>query len=175
MLSLVYAPNLIFKQIAKEVSSVNDQTRHIVDEMFEVLRKEKGIGLGANMVGILQRIVVINWVEGNIKKAFINPKIISSSEEMQKFREASLSFPGIEADISRPKKIKISYIDYDNQKQEMEAEGFLSTLIQHEMDYLNGKVFLDHLSKIKRDILLKKMKKFIKFNPPHIHTEHCHH
>jgi peptide deformylase len=127
--------------------------------MFDVLTKEKGIGLGANMVGLLDRLIVLDWPEGNIKCAMINPEITWMCDEMQTFEEASLSYPGISAMISRPKKIKLSYLDCDNTKCEMEAEGYLSTLIQHEIDYLNGRVFLDHLSKLKRDALLKKMKK----------------
>jgi peptide deformylase len=176
-LELIYAPNKIFKQISEPVQKVNDEIRSIIDQMFVILEQQQGIGLGANMVGILKRIIVINWNDGkkNIQFSMINPVITWSCQEMQEFKEASLSFPGIEANIKRPKEIKISYTDYQDQKQEMQAEGFLSTLIQHELDYLDGKVFLDHLSKLNCDRLLKKTQKFIKANPPHIHGEHCHH
>lgn len=175
MLSLVYAPNVIFKKTAKAVTEVDDQIRIIIDQMFEITEKEGAIGLAGNMVGILQRIIVINWKINNVKLSMVNPEIIDFSDHMQEFKEASLSFPGIEANITRPKKITVSYLDYQNKPQEMEAEGFLATIIQHEIDYLDGKVFIDHLSKIKRDRLLKKMQKFIKHNPPHIHNEHCNH
>ena len=175
MLPLIYAPNKIFQEIAQPVKEVNDDIRHIIDEMFKTLKIENAIGLGANMVGILQRIIVIDWKKENIKISMVNPVISYFSEEMQEFTEGSLSFPGIEAKISRPKKIKLSYLDYNNQKQEMEAEGFLATLIQHEIDYLDGKIFYDYLSKIKRDRLIIKMKKFLKKHPPHIHDEHCNH
>lgn len=89
--------------------------------------------------------------------------------------ERSLSFPGIEAPITRSKAIKINYLDYHGNKQELEAQDFLATVIQHEVDYLNGKVFLDHLSKLKRDTLLKKMLKYIKMHPPHVHGSSCRH
>jgi peptide deformylase len=164
MLSLIYAPNTIFKQIAKPVAKIDDQVRRNIDEMFEVMAKEKGIGMGANMVGLLDRIIVLDWPEGNIKLSMINPEITWLSKETQQFEEASLSYPSISAIITRPNKIKLSYLDLDNKKHEMEAEGFLSTLIQHEIDYLNGITFLDHLSKLKREVLLKKMQKFKMLN-----------
>lgn len=160
MLKLIYAPNEIFKQVAKPVKKIDDQILKNIDDMFCVLEKEQGLGLGANMVGLLERIIVLDWPEGNIKIPMINPEIIFKSNEMQQFEEASLSYPGISAIITRPKKIKVTYLDSKNKEKEMEAEGFLSTLIQHEIDYLNGVTFLDHLSKLKRDTLLKKMKKF---------------
>lgn len=159
MLSLIHAPHKIFKQIAKPIVKIDDQVRQNINEMFDVLTKEKGIGIGANMVGLLDRIIVLDWPEGNIKLAMINPEITWMSDETQEFEEASLSYPGISAIITRPKKIKLSYLDSKNTYQKMDAEGYLSTLIQHEIDYLNGTVFLDHLSKLKRDSLLKKMKK----------------
>ena len=162
MLSLIYAPNNIFQKTAKPVEKIDDKVRQNIDEMFAVLGKEDGIGLGANMVGLLDRIIVLDWPQGNIKLPMINPEITYLSDETQQFEEASLSYPGIKAKITRPKKIKVTYLDCDNKKQEMEAEGYLSTLIQHEIDYLNGKVFLDHLSNLKRNILLKKMNKFNK-------------
>lgn len=162
MLSLIYAPNDIFKKTAKPVEKIDDKVRQNIDEMFAVLSKEEGIGLAANMVGLLDRIIVLDWPQGNIKLPMINPEITWLSDETQQFEEASLSYPGIKAKITRPKKIKLSYLDCDNNKQEMEAESYLSTLIQHEIDYLNGKVFLDYLSSLKREMLLKKMNKFSK-------------
>ena len=175
MLSLIYAPNKIFKEISAPVEQVDDTIRDIIDQMFELLEKQRGIGLAANMVGILKRIVVINSPEDKVKMSMVNPQITYKSAETQQFEEASLSYPNIEAIITRPKKIKLSYLDYNNQKQEMEAEGFLATLIQHEIDYLDGKVFLDYLSKLKRDKLLKRMEKLSKFVTPHVHGEHCNH
>ncbi len=177
VLSIVSAPNPIFKKKCELVSVVDDSIRKIADDMLETLEYERAVGLGANMLGITKAIAVVNLNEGGISKpyVFINPEIFWRSEEMQGFEEASLSFPGISADISRPSKIKIKYLDYEGTAQELEAEGFLASVIQHEVDYLNGKTFLDHLSKMKRDMLIKKMEKFIRLNPPHVHSEHCHH
>ena len=105
----------------------------------------------------------------------VNPEITEISKETQTFEEASLSFPGISAKITRPKKIKVKYLDYEGRKQLLEADNFLSTVVQHEIDYLDGKIFLDYLSKMKRDMLINKMKKHIKNHPPHIHTSSCSH
>lgn len=176
-LQLVYAPNPIFKQKALPVNKVDDEIRMLVDQMLNTVYVEGGIGIGGNMVGILKRIVVIDLQENRLRnpRIFINPEITWYSKEMQTFKEASLCFLGIDADITRPKTIKMNYLDYDGNFQEIEADGFLATVIQHEVDYLNGKIFLDHLSKLKRDHLIKKMEKHIKMHPPHIHGAGCRH
>ncbi|ABV75004.1 Polypeptide deformylase [Rickettsia akari str. Hartford] len=129
------------------------------------------------MVGILKRIAIVELHENNKSSpiVLINPEITYFSEAKQTFIECSLSFPGIEASITRSKVIKVKYLDYDGNKQELDAEGFLATVIQHKIDYLNGKTFLDYLSKLKRDMLLKKMLKHIKLHPPHIHGNTCRH
>lgn len=176
-LQLVYAPNAIFRKKALPVEAVNDRVRALIGQMFEVLQIENGIGLGANMVGLLERIVVINMWERDklLTYSMVNPEIIESSKETRVFEEASLSFPGISAKIARPKQIKVKYLDYHGNQQILEADNFLSTVVQHEIDYLDGKIFLDYLSKIKRDMLINKMKKYMKNHPPHIHTPFCSH
>lgn len=176
-LQLVYAPNPIFKQKAQAVEMVDDEVRGLIDAMFATLYVERGIGLGANMVGVLKRIVVIDLQEGGKKTplALVNPQITSKSEETQTYLEASLCFPGISADVTRPKAVTVKYLDYDGKPQQLEAEGFLATVVQHEMDYLDGKVFLDYVSRMKRDMLLKKMNKHMKLHPPHVHGVHCSH
>lgn len=177
ILDIVNAPDPIFRNKAKPVAKVTDETRELVDAMFATMEYERAVGLGANMVGILQRIAVVDLHEGGHSKpyCFINPEITWKSEETQTFEEASISFAGISAEITRPKAIKVSYLDRDGNKQELEADGFLACVIQHEIDYLDGKTFLDHLSKMKRDMLVKKMLKHIKMHPPHVHGEHCNH
>lgn len=176
-LQLVYAPNPIFRQKALPVDKVDDEIRSLVDKMLATVYVEGAVGLGSNMVGVLKRIVVIDLQEGGARnpRIFINPEITWYSEEMQTFKEASLCFLGIDADVTRPKAIKMNYLDYDGKPQEIEAEGFLATVIQHEVDYLGGKIFLDYLSKLKRDTLMKKMEKHIKMHPPHIHGAGCRH
>ena len=174
---IVYAPNDIFKKQAEHIEVVDDNIRIIVDKMLNTMQIERAVGLGANMVGILKRIAVVDLHENNKSSPiiFINPEITYFSNDKQTFTERSLSFPGIEAPITRSKAIKMNYLDYHGNKQELETHDFLATVIQHEVDYLNGKVFLDHLSKLKRDTLLKKMLKHIKMHPPHVHGSDCRH
>ena len=176
-LKIIAAPNQIFRTKAEPVAEVNDEILELVDAMFATMEFERAVGLGANMVGVLKRIAVVDLHDGGISKpyCFINPEIIWRSEETQVFEEASLSFAGISAEITRPKAIKLNYLDRDGIQQELEAEGFLACVIQHELDYLDGITFLDHLSKMKRDMLVKKMLKHIKMYPPHVHGEHCKH
>lgn len=177
ILSIVYAPNPIFKKKAEKIETVTDDIRKIADDMLQTMQFERAVGLGANMLGITKAIAVVDLNEGGVSRpyVFINPEIYWKSQETQTFEEASLSFPGISANITRPYAIKIKYLDYDGTSKDLEAEGFFASVIQHEVDYLNGITFLDHLSKMKRDMLIKKMEKFIKQHPPHVHSEHCHH
>lgn len=176
-LSLVTAPNAIFKTKCEPVAAVTDETRSLVDGMFKVLEEEHAVGLGANMVGLSKRIAIVDLHESGVSKpyTFINPVITWRSDETQTFEEASLSFPGISANITRPRAIKLSFLDYNGVPQELEAEGYFATVIQHEVDYLEGKVYLDYLSPLKRDMLMKKMQKFIKQNHVHVHTDACRH
>lgn len=163
-LSLIIAPDPIFSQCAEPVAIVDDAIRRLISEMFEVLYREQGVGLGANMVGLLKRIIVIDLQEGGLKTplAMINPEIISSSDEMQAREEASLSFPGIHGKVSRPKSIEVRYLDEQGETRSLQADGWLATVIQHERDYLDGIVYLDYLSKMKRTMLMKKMLKQFK-------------
>lgn len=168
-LHLITAPDPIFRQKAEVVEVVDDDIRAIVDQMFEVLYAEKGLGLGANMVGVLKRICVVDLGEDGKREpiTLINPEIIEASDELEEYEEASLSYPGISAKIKRPKEITVKFLDRDGKAQELKAEVPLSTVIQHEMDYLGGRTYLDHLSKMKRDRLLKKMQKYLKFRHSH--------
>ncbi|MGI4775926.1 MAG: peptide deformylase [Janthinobacterium lividum] len=176
-LQLIYAPNVIFRIKAELVEVVNDEIRLLADRMIKTLQAEGAVGLAANMVGISKRIAIVsaNPSENLSFLVLINPEIVWVSKEHQSFKEASLCFPGISAKISRPKAIKVKYIDYNGNSKELEAEGFLATIIQHKVDYLDGKIYLDYLSKLKADTLLKKMQKHVKQHPPHIHSSHCRH
>ena len=176
-LPIIYAPHIIFRTKAEPVVLVDDDVRKLVDDMFDTMYFEGAIGLGANMVGALKRVAVVDLREKEVKSpyTFINPIITWRSDEMQTYNERSFSFPGISADISRPKAIKIRYLDYAGEEKELEADGFFATVIQHEVDYLDGKIFIDYLSKIKQDILLRKMQKYLKNHTPHIHGAHCNH
>ena len=176
ILSIVYAPHPIFKQKAKSIDKIDDLIRQFANDMLDTMYFENAVGIGANMLGIDQRIIVVDIKQAASKTyVMINPEIIETSTEIIEHEEASLSFPGISALIKRPSKIKVKYLDIDNKEQILEAEGFLARVILHENDYLNGITYLDHLSKMKRDILTTKMIKYIKHNPPHVHGKHCNH
>lgn len=177
VLQIIYAPNPVFKQVAKPIAKVDNEIRELAKDMLDTMYFEHAVGLGANMLGIDRRIVVIDLQQNSVKNPYvmINPEIINSSSSTCEFEEASISFPGISASISRPEKITVKYLNLDGVEQTLEADGFFARVIQHEIDYLNGKIFLDYVSKLKRDMLMKKMLKYLKNNPPHIHGIHCHH
>jgi peptide deformylase len=167
-LHLIYAPDMIFKAKAEPVTTIDDNIRLLAGQMHQVMQQNHGIGLGANMVGVLKRIVVIDMhieedgIEHHKKLTLINPLIVEKSVEKQNFEEASLSFPGISAHVPRHTHIKVQYIDENAQEQEVEAKGFFSCVLQHEIDYLDGKTFLDYQSRLDRQILLKKTQKYQK-------------
>ena len=160
-LPLIFAPNPVFRQKASAVDIFDASLRQQIAAMFETLYENRGLGLAGNMVGLLKQIIVIDLQTDGTKTplVLINPEITDESSEFQVFTEASLSFPGIEAEISRPKSISISYMDATGTEQTLSADGFLATVIQHEMDYLVGRTYLDHLSRLKRNNLLRKYKK----------------
>ncbi len=177
LLTLVTAPDPIFKQRSTPVEAVDDDVRRLVDDLFHTLEVEQAVGMAAPMVGVLKRIAIADLQEGGVSTplTFINPEIIRRSDERQEVEEASLCFPGISAVISRPQAITVSYLDYEGKAAEMSAEGFLASVIQHEVDYLDGITYLDHLSRLKRDGLMKKMQKFLREHPPHVHGAGCAH
>lgn len=178
VLPLVIAPHPIFKQKAAPIDAVNADIQKLMDDMLETMYSEHGIGIAGNMVGILKRVVVVDLFE-NKKRAPIfmaNPEVVTASEEKQVVEEASLCFPEIYAKISRPSHVTVKFLDYNNQQQTLEAAGLLSSCIQHEIDYLNGITFIDYLAPMKRDVLLRKMKKAIKKGyAPHVHSAACNH
>jgi peptide deformylase len=176
-LNLIYGMNKIFKQKAEPVDQITDEIREVANSMAKTMYFEQAVGVGANMVGVLKRIIVVDIREDNENNLFImiNPEITDFSKEKQVFEEASLCFPGIAANVERPKEIHVKYQDLEGKNHELDASGFLSSVIQHEVDYLDGKIFLDHLSKIKRDTLIRKMEKHQRLHPPHVHGKNCRH
>lgn len=178
ILPLIMAPHPIFKKKAESVQDVNDAIRTTLDDMLETMLSEHGIGIAGNMVGILKRLVVIN-LQGendNTTLYMVNPEITAFSEEKQTVEEGSLCFLGIASPVDRPRKITVNYLDYHGTPQVLEAEGLLSSCIQHEVDYLNGVTFLDRISPMKRDMLVRKMNKAKKRGfVPHVHTDACNH
>ena len=143
-----------------DVETVDAEIRTLVDDMAESMYEADGIGLAAIQIGVAKRVLVIDLDQKEGKKnprAFINPKILWASEDMAVFEEGCLSVPEIWDDVERPARIKCEYLDRDGKKQILEADGMLATCLQHEMDHLNGVLFIDHLSRLKRSMAIKKL------------------
>jgi len=163
---IIKVPNLILKKISKPVEEVNDEIRSILDDMLDTMYAAPGIGLAAIQIGIPLRMLVIDISkeEKNDPLFFINPEIVEPSKDLSSFEEGCLSVPGIWEEIERPDKCKVKFLNRKGKKQEKKCNGLLATVIQHEMDHLEGIVLVDHLSRLKKDLSIKKSIKFQK-NP----------
>ena len=155
-------PNKVLREKSLKVESVDKDLQNLMDDMLETMYAAPGIGLAAIQVGIPKRIIVldISYKEGNKNPMyFVNPEIIEKSNKNSTYEEGCLSVPGQFAEIDRPDKCHIKYLDYFGQHKEMKAEGMLATCIQHEMDHLEGILFIDYLSKLKKSMIVKKLSK----------------
>lgn len=164
-LKLYEYPHPILKKKAEKVVEVNDDLRKLLDDMLETMYASNGCGLAAPQIGLSKRIVVIDIAgEGEEPNPLymVNPEIIWSSEEKEISEEGCLSVPGQRAEVERPAAVRIRYLDYDGKEQEMLAEEFLAVAAQHEIDHLDGVLYIDHLSRLKRQMLLKKLEKYRK-------------
>jgi len=162
-LEVLHFPDKRLRKIAKPVENVDKDIRNIIDQMFYTMYEEKGIGLAATQVNIHKRIIVIDVSENKKEKVcLINPEILFLSDENEIMEEGCLSVPGFYETVSRPKNIKVSTLNYNGELIEFEAEGLLSTCIQHEIDHLNGKLFVDYISTLKRNRIEKKIIKLKK-------------
>lgn len=160
--SILTAPDPRLKVVSEPVAKVDGEIRTLVDDMIETMYGADGIGLAAIQVGVAKRVLVMDIDQKDGKKnpkAYINPKILWASEELVTFEEGCLSVPEIWDEVERPAKIRAEYLDRDGKRHEIEAEGLLATCLQHEMDHLNGVLFVDHLSKLKRSMAMKKLQK----------------
>ena len=159
---ILTAPDPRLQAISTDVETVDDAIRQLVDDMAESMYAADGIGLAAVQIGVPQRVIVIDLDQKEGKRnprAFINPKILWASDEVAVYEEGCLSVPEIWDDVERPARIKCEYLDRDGNKQLLEADGLLATCLQHEMDHLNGVLFIDHLSRLKRSMAIKKLTK----------------
>ena len=164
-LPIVLAPDPVLKAKAKPVAAVDDSIRRLMDDMLETMYAAPGIGLAANQVNVLKRVLVLDVArEGEPPKpmGMANPEVVWKSEEQSVYNEGCLSLPEHYADITRPAAVRVRYLDRDGKGQEIEADGLLATCIQHEIDHLNGVLFVDHLSALKRNMILKKLVKLKK-------------
>ena len=157
---IIIEPDPILRKKSQPLEKVDDQLKNLMDDMLETMYDAPGIGLAAVQIGILKRIVVIDVSKENEKKNpffFINPIIKFRSKKTSVYEEGCLSLPGHFAEVERPAECEIDYIDYNGNKKNLKASGILATCVQHEIDHLNGILFIDYLSKLKKDMIIKKL------------------
>ena len=155
-------PNKLLRQVSKSIDKVGDEERALMDDMLETMYDAPGIGLAAIQIGVPKRIIVMDISRDENKKEpryFVNPVIKSRNKEKAKYEEGCLSVPDQFAEIERPNSCEVEYLDYDGNKQLLKADGLLATCIQHEMDHLEGILFIDYLSKLKKSMIIKKLSK----------------
>ena len=154
-------PNKILRQVSKPVLKVDKKIQYLMDDMLETMYHASGIGLAAIQIGVPKRIIVMDLVREGEKKPmyFVNPMIREKNSIKSIYEEGCLSVPNQFAEIERPSKCEVEYLDYNGEKQLKVAEGLLATCIQHEMDHLEGILFIDYLSKLKKSIIVKKLSK----------------
>ena len=162
---IIILPDKRLRQVSEPVKAVDAQVRALVDDMFETMYKAPGVGLAAIQIGVPKRIVTADTAKKDEEKqpqVFINPEIVWSSEEKATYEEGCLSIPEYYEEVERPAQVKVKFTDLDGKTHEIEADGLLSTVLQHEIDHLNGVLFIDHISKLKRDRVIKKFTKAAK-------------
>jgi len=163
---ILIEPNKLLRQISKPVEKVGNEERALMKDMLDTMYDAPGIGLAAIQIGVPRRIIVMDISRDENKKEpryFVNPVIKNKNEEKAKYEEGCLSVPDQFAEIERPNTCEVEYLDYDGKKQLLKADGLLATCIQHEMDHLEGILFIDYLSKLKKSMIIKKLSK-IKIN-----------
>jgi peptide deformylase len=160
---IITVPHPLLKQVSKPVQGgVDDELRALMDDMLETMYDAPGIGLAAVQIGVPKRVIVMDLAredEPPQPRYFVNPEITWRSEEMAVREEGCLSVPEIYDEVERPARVKMRYLDYNGKQIEEDAEGLLAVCIQHEMDHLDGVLFIDHLSRLKRDRAVAKVKK----------------
>jgi len=162
---IIKLPDKRLRLVSEPVKHVDGGVRKLVDDMFETMYKAPGIGLAAIQVGIAKRVITMDLSkkeDNHEPQVFINPEIMWTSDETAKYEEGCLSIPDYYEEVERPAQVKIKYLDRDGKSREIEAKGLLATCLQHEIDHINGILFIDHLSKLKRDRVIKKFAKAAK-------------
>ena len=159
---ILVAPDPVLKAKAKPVDTVDDAVRQMMDDMLETMYDAPGIGLAAPQIGISRRVIVMDIAQEDQPKAplyMVNPELVWVSDHDATYEEGCLSVPEHYADVVRPAEIRVRYLDRDGKQQELKTDGLLATVIQHEMDHLDGVLFIDHLSSLKRNMILRKLLK----------------
>lgn len=186
-LPIYVVPHPVLKRVADPVSNITDDHRRLVENMLDTMYAAPGIGLAAPQIGQSMRILVLDVDQPRAEnedeelpvekrrgkpQVFINPELLWSSEEMNVYDEGCLSIPGQYAEVERPKIVRVKALDQNGKQFEVEADGLFATCLQHEIDHLNGVLFTDHLSSLKRDMVMRKLKKFTKENLEELQKTH---
>lgn len=160
---ILTVPDPRLKLVSKPVDAVDDDLRALMDDMAETMYAADGIGLAAIQVGVDKRVIVMDLTDDRTTpRFFVNPVITPLTEDLKPYQEGCLSVPDVFDSVERPKKVKVEYLDYDGEPREEIAEDLFAVCIQHEMDHLEGVVFIDYLSRLKRDRAVKKVQKLVK-------------
>ncbi len=162
---ILIIPDKRLRAKSEPVKTVDKSLRALIDDMFETMYAAPGIGLAAIQIGVSKRVVTMDLAKKDEPKqpqVFINPEVVWTSEEKATYEEGCLSIPEYYEEVERPKSVKVKFFDLDLKPQEIEADGLLATCLQHEIDHINGVLFIDHISKLKRDMVVKKFKKAAK-------------
>jgi peptide deformylase len=159
---IITFPDPLLRKVSQPVERIDDDLRRLMDDMLETMYAAPGIGLAAVQVGVPRRLLVIDASEDEEEKqplCFVNPEIVSLGSEMRLHEEGCLSIPDVRVDIERPASLIVRYTDREGERRELEASGLLATAIQHEVNHLDGKLIIDFLSSLKRDMVVRKFKK----------------
>ena len=162
---ILVVPNPVLKQVSQTVDKVDDELRALMDDMLETMYDAPGIGLAAIQVGVPKRVIVMDLARQDEEpqpRYYVNPEILWSSDDTAPYEEGCLSVPEIFDEVDRPARVKLRYLNYQGEQIEEDADGLFAVCIQHEMDHLNGVLFIDHLSRLKREQAVKKVKKLVK-------------
>ena len=166
---LIILPDPVLREVSKQVERVDDGLRKFADDMLDTMYDAPGIGLAAIQVGEPLRMLVIDLSKEDEPRApqfFINPEIVAVGDGASTYEEGCLSIPDYYAEVERPDTVTVKYLDRDGEQREIKAEGLLATCLQHEIDHLNGVLFIDHISKLKRDMVVRKFRKLAREKPP---------
>jgi peptide deformylase len=169
ILPILIAPDPRLKRRALPVEAVGREEQRLMDDLLETMHAANGIGLAAPQVGILKRIIVADVAQpGEVPQPWrlANPEVVWKSDEVVASEEGCLSLPEQYADVARPARVRVRFLDHQNEMREIEAEGLLAKCLQHEIDHLEGMLFVDHLTQLKRDIILRKLAKYKKLAAP---------
>lgn len=162
---ILTVPHPVLKQVSQPVDKVDDELRVLMDDMLETMYDAPGIGLAAVQIGVPKRVIVMDLSREGEEKApqyFVNPEIIWKSDDVAPYEEGCLSVPEIYDEVERPARVKLRYLNYQGEQIEEDAEGLYAVCIQHEMDHLEGVLFIDYLSRLKREQAVKKVKKLVR-------------